>query len=99
MSKIIINRQNILQVIKEVKEEEKRIANRLYHHCDVCFINYLLKIATFDKHEYISCMVVLNEINKVFGTTYHIYKPFCEYGDAVPYKPISKRLNRRAISI
>ena len=83
-----ITKQNILQAIKEVKKGEE---NRTCDHCDVCFINYLLRIATFDKGEYIGCMKVLNEINKVFGTTYHIYDPFCEYGDAVPYEPIYKR--------
>lgn len=91
-----ITKQNIFQAIKEVKEEEREGGH--YHHCDVCFINYLLKIATFDKGEWISCMKVLNEINKVFGTTYYIYAPLCEYGDPVPYEPISKKL-RRIISI
>lgn len=89
-----ITRQNILQAIKEVKEEEKRVNNKPLHHCDACFINYLLKIATFDKQEYIGCMVVLNKINEVFGTTYHIYKPLCEYGMPVTYDPILKKLNR-----
>ena len=91
-----ITKQNILQAIKEVKKEEKR---RPHHHCEDCFINYLLKIATFNKYEPVGCMIVLNEINRVFGTTYHIYKPFCEYGKAVSYEPISKRLNRRVIPI
>lgn len=94
-----ITKKNILQAIKKVKEEEKRVTNKPRHHCEFCFINYLLKIITFDKSEYRSCMVVLNEINKAFGTTYHIYKPFCEYGKAVPYEPISKKLNKRIISI
>lgn len=89
-----ITKQNILQAIKEVKKEEKRIINKPFHHCDICFINHLLKIATFNKYEPVGCMAVLNEINKVFGTTYHIYKPFCEYGKAVPYEPISKRFRR-----
>jgi hypothetical protein len=89
-----ITKKNILQAIKEVKKEEKRIINKPFHHCDICFINPLLKIATFDEGESRGCMVVLNEINRVFGTTYHIYKPFCEYGEAVPYEPISKRFRR-----
>ena len=87
-----ITKQNILQAIKEVEKAEREGGR--CHHCDVCFINYLLKIATFNKYEPIGCMVVLNEINRVFGTTYHIYKPFCEYGKAVPYEPISKRFRR-----
>lgn len=87
-----ITKQNIFQAIKEV-EEEKREGGHC-HHCDVCFVNYLLKIATFDKHEPIGCMKVLIYLNKVFGTTYHIYDPFCEYGDAVPYEPIYKRFRR-----
>ena len=44
-------------------------------------------------------MVVLREINKVFGTTYYIYKVFCEYDKAIPYEPIFKKLNKRIISI
>ena len=87
-----ITKQNVLQAIKEVEKVERE--GGLCHHCDVCFINHLLKIATFDKGEPIGCMKVLNEVNKVFGTTYHIYDPFCEYGDAVPYEPISKRFRR-----
>ena len=92
-----ITRKNILQAIKEVEREEKK--NEPCHHCDVCFINYLLKIITFKEHENKGCMVVLNEVNKAFGTTYHIYKPFCEYGSPVPYEPIFKKLNRRVIPI
>lgn len=92
-------RQDVLQAIKEAKEEEKRIDNRPYHHCDVCFINHLLKIATFEKHEPIGCMKVLYRINEMFGTTYYVTSHFCEYYDAVPYNQLSKRLNRRVISI
>ena len=87
-----ITKQNVLQAIKEVEKEERE--GGYGHHCDVCFINYLLRIATFDKSEPIGCMKVLNEVNKVFGTTYHIYDPFCEYGDAIPYEPIYKRFRR-----
>ncbi len=91
-----ITKKDILQAIKEVKKVERE--GGFCHHCDVCFINYLLKIATFDKHEPISCMKVLNKINEIFGTAYYIYKPFCEYGEAVSYEPILKRF-RRVISI
>jgi hypothetical protein len=87
-----ITKQNILQAIKEVEKAEREGGH--CHHCDVCFVNYLLRIATFDKSECIGCMKVLNEVNKVFGTTYHIYDPFCEYGDAVPYEPIYKKFRR-----
>ena len=100
MKELIINKQNILQAIKKVKEEKKRVTNKPRHHCEFCFIYYLRKIiATFNKNEHRSCMVVLREINKVFGTTYYIYKVFCGYDKAIPYEPIFKKLNKRIISI
>lgn len=92
-----ITKQNVLQAIKEVEKEYSK--DPPYHHCDVCFINYLLKIATFDKDEHVGCMKVLNGINETFGTDYHVYAPFCEYGEAIPYEPTLKRLNRRVIPI
>ena len=93
-----IPKEQIKQAIDKVKEAKKDITP--HHYCDECFVKYLFDFFCNKRKMYISCMSILREINKAFGTKYDAPEAFCEYGCAVSYKQLhDKVLNIRVAHI
>jgi hypothetical protein len=92
-----IPKEQIKQAIDKVKEAQKDITP--HHYCDECFVKYLHEFYT-NKKVYASCMSILREVNRTFGTKYDAPEAFCDYGHAVSYKQLhDKVLNIRVAHI